>query len=111
MKIAILTPTFYHFSGIDRLVEMQSERFINGGNKVDIFCLRASIRPKKAGLFALGMPKNPFLERIYRLLMFLDFKKVDKYSDMLKNYDIIISHLYPMNILAYEDKKKKKKKK
>ncbi len=109
MKIAILTPTFSHFSGIDRLVEMQSKNFIKKGHKVDIFTLNASIEPKKAGLYVLGMPKNHFLQRIYRLFMFFDVKKINKYADILKNYDIIISHLYPMNILAYKAKKKNKK--
>lgn len=109
MKIAILTPTFSHFSGIDRLVEIKSEEFIKKGHKVDIFALSASIKPKKAGLYILGMPKNPLLERFYRLFMFLDTKKIKKYTSILKNYDIIISHLYPMNILASKAKKKNKK--
>ncbi len=109
MKIAILTPTFSHFSGIDRLVEIESKKFIKKGHKVDIFTLSASIKPKKAGLYILGMPKNPALERIYRLFMFLDFKKVKKYSSILKNYDIVISHLYPMNTLASKAKNKNNK--
>ncbi len=109
MKIAILTPTFSHFSGIDRLVEMQAKDFIKKGDKVDIFTLNASIKPKKAGLYVLGMPKNSFLQRLYRLFMFLDVKKIKKYVNILKNYDIIISHLYPMNILASKAKRKNKK--
>jgi len=109
MKIAILTPTFSHFSGIDRLVEIKCKEFIKKGHKVDIFTLRASIKPRNAGLYILGMPKNPFLERLYRLLMFLDIKKINKYVNILKNYDIIVSHLYPMNLLAYKAKKKNKK--
>lgn len=109
MRIAILTPTFSHFSGIDRLVEMQAEKFVKKGNKVDIFTLSASIKPKKYGLYVLGMPKNPFLERLYRLFMFFDIKKVRKYTEILEDYDIIISHLYPMNIFAYRAKKKNKK--
>ena len=109
MKIAILTPTFSHFSGIDRLVETKSEDLIKKGHKVDIFTLSASIKPKKAGIYILGTPKNPLSERLYRLFMFLDVKKIKKYVDILKNYDLVISHLYPMNILAYKAKKKNKK--
>jgi len=41
--------------------------------------------------------------------MFLDFKKIGKYVNILKKYDLIISHLYPMNILAYKAKKQNKK--
>lgn len=106
MKIAILTPTLSHFSGIDRLVEIKSKDFIKKGHKVDIFTLSASIKPKNAGLYLLGMPKNPFLQRLYRLFMFIDIKKINKYVNIIKKYDIIISHLYPMNILAFKAKKK-----
>src|SRR3989338_9156817 len=106
MKIAILTPTFSHFSGIDRLVEQKTKELVNQGHKVDIFALSASIKPKNSGLYVLGMPKSPFLQRIYRLLMFLDFKKIKKYSIILKDYDVVISHLYPMNILACSAKRK-----
>jgi 1,2-diacylglycerol 3-alpha-glucosyltransferase len=109
MKIAILTPTFSHFSGIDRLVEMKCRQFTKKGHKVDIFTLKASIKPKNAGLYVLGMPKNPTLERLYRLFMFLDLKKVEKYVNILKRYDLVISHLYPMNILGYKAKKQNKR--
>jgi 1,2-diacylglycerol 3-alpha-glucosyltransferase len=67
------------------------------------------MKPKKAGLYVLGMPKNPFLERLYRLFMFLDRKKISRYTNILKKYDLIISHLYPMNILAKKAKKKNKR--
>jgi len=109
MKIAILTPTFSHFSGIDRLAKAKSKEYIKKGHKVDIFALSASIKPKKAGLYILGMPKNSFLERLYRLFMFLDIRKIRKYSRIIGRYDVIISHLYPMNILAYKAKKKNKR--
>ncbi|MBU0628886.1 MAG: glycosyltransferase family 4 protein [Nanoarchaeota archaeon] len=109
MKIAILTPTFSHFSGIDRLVEQKTKELVEHGHTVDIFALSASIKPKKAGLHIMGMPKTPFFQRLYRLLMFLDIKKIKKYSSILKNYDLIISHLYPMNILACSAKRKNKK--
>jgi len=109
MKIAILTPTFSHFSGIDRIVEMEEIKYTKEGHKVDIFTLKATIKPRYARIFELGMPKNHFLERLYRLLFFLDFKKIKKYVKILEKYDIIISHLYPMNILAYKVKKKNKK--
>ncbi|MBR9699255.1 glycosyltransferase family 4 protein [Candidatus Woesearchaeota archaeon] len=109
MKIAILTPTFSHFSGIDRLVEIQAKKFIKQGHKVDIFALQASLKLPNVNVFVLGMPKNPFMERIYRLFMFLDRKKVEKYAKMLQSYDIVYSHFYPMNIIAYKAKKEGRK--
>ena len=83
-KIAILTPTFSHFSGIDRVVEQQAKELSGKGNKVVVFALEADIIPKNYRVVVLGMPKNHLLQRIYRLLFFLDFKKVKKYSDELK---------------------------
>ena len=71
MRIALLTPTFAQFSGIDRVVELDAEEYIDKGNDVTIFTFKADLKPKKAKLIELGMPKNHFLERIYRLLFFL----------------------------------------
>ena len=36
MKIAILTPTFSYFSGIDRVAQLQAEDYAKKGNKVRI---------------------------------------------------------------------------
>ncbi|MFT4303335.1 MAG: glycosyltransferase family 4 protein [Candidatus Woesearchaeota archaeon] len=105
-KIALLTPTFCHYSGIDRVVELQAKEFAKKGHKVTIFCLEASIKSKYAKVVEIGMPKSQIFERIYRLFMFLDFIKINKFSKMLKDYDIVISHFYPMNLIAKRAKKK-----
>ena len=106
MKIAILTPTFHHYSGIDRVVELQAEDYAKKGNKVVVYALESSINPKDYQVKVIGMPKSSFLQRIYRLLFFFDIAKIRKYSNELKGYDIVISHLYPMNWLAYFARKK-----
>lgn len=106
MKIAILTPSFSHFSGIDRVVEMEAADYKKKGHNITIFTFKAQIKTKYAGIIEIGMPKNPLLERLYRLFFFLDIKKITKYSNILSNYDLIISHLYPMNILACRAKQK-----
>ena len=106
MKIAILTPTFSYFSGIDRVVEMQAQEYVKKGNKVTIFALESAIKPKGLEVDDLGMPKNLFLQRVYRLLFFLDFKKIKNTAKKLKRYDIAISHFYPMNWIAYFAKKR-----
>ena len=105
MRVAILTPTFNYHSGIDRVAQLQAEDYATKGNKVTILTLEAKIKPKKYIVFALGMPKNYFWQRLYRLFFFLDSKKMDYYKK-LKNYDIVISHFYPMNWLAYKAKKR-----
>ncbi|MBI2133595.1 glycosyltransferase [Candidatus Woesearchaeota archaeon] len=106
MKIALLTPTFSKFSGIDRLVEQKAIEFSGKGHKVTIFSFEADMQPKNAELKIIGMPKNPLLQRIYRLLFFLDFAKVGKYVREMKDYDAVISFFYPMNIIASKAKKK-----
>lgn len=111
MKIALLTPTFSYFSGIDRIVEIDAKEYSKKQKaKVTIFTFRASIKSKYANIVEIGMPKNPTLERIYRLFFFLDIKKIIKYTRMLKDYDIVISYFYPMTWLGYFAKKKYKKK-
>ena len=106
MKIAILTPTFSYFSGPDRVAEVQAIEYAKKGNKVSVFALESDIKPRNFSLEILGMPKNLFLQRIYRLFFFLDLRKIKKAVEKLKNYDIVISHLYPMNWIAYYAKKK-----
>jgi glycosyltransferase involved in cell wall biosynthesis len=105
MKIAILTPTFSQFSGIDRVVELQAEELAKKGNKVTIFTLKAGMKPKNTGLIYIGMPKKQLFERLYRLLFFLDFIKIRKYGKMLKDYNLVISHFYPMNLFGCYAKK------
>ncbi|MBI2101447.1 glycosyltransferase family 4 protein [Candidatus Woesearchaeota archaeon] len=105
MKIAILTPTFSHYSGIDRVVQQQAEEYAKKGHKVAVFALEGGIKPKNFRLELLGMPKSLFLQRLYRLFFFLDFIKIKKAAKKLKNYDIAISHQYPMNLIASRAKK------
>jgi len=75
MKIAILTPTFNYYSGIDRVVQQQAEEHSRKGNKVTVIALEANIKPRNYKVISLGMPKNPTLQRIYRLFFFLNLLK------------------------------------
>ncbi len=104
MKIAILTPTFNHFSGIDRVVQQQAEDYAKKGHKVTVVALEAKIKSDKYDIVGLGMPKNVFWQRLYRLFFFLDFNKIGYYKK-LKDYDVVISHFYPMNWIANRAKK------
>lgn len=99
MKIAILTPTFNYYSGIDRVVQLQAEDYTKKGHEVTIIALDGDITPEGYKLMKLGMIKNLFLQRLYRLFFFLDAIKM-MYYRKLKEYDIVISHFYPMNLLA-----------
>ena len=105
MKIAILVPNFSEYSGDARVAELQAEDLAKEGNDVAIFALGGSIKPKNAKLFVMGMSKSLFWERVYRLIFPLDLIKTFRWLLKLKDFDLIISHLYPMNWLAFLAKK------
>jgi len=105
MKIAILVPNFAEYSGDARVAELQAEELVKEGNDVTIFALGANIEPKTAQIFVMGMPKSLFWERVYRLIFPIDLIKTFRWLPKLKNFDLIISHLYPMNWLAFLAKK------
>lgn len=63
---------------------------------------------EKVDVFIIGMPKNLFWERIYRLSFPLDLWKVFKWLPKLKEFDEIIVHLYPLTWLAYLAKRRYK---
>lgn len=100
MKVAILTPTLWYSSGIDRVVEQQAQSLIKKGNKVAIFTLEAQIRIPGAEIVVLGMPKNLFWQRVYRLFFFLDFPKIFYTIKRLRAFETVYAHQYPTTIIA-----------
>jgi len=102
VKVAILSPVFWTFDGISRVVEAQARELSQQGSAVSIFTFAANMEPPpNVELYILGMPKNSLSQRIYRLLFPLDFAKAVKWVPELKGFDIIYSHQYPMTWLAY----------
>lgn len=63
------------------------------------------MKPKGVDVFIMGMPKNPFWRRIYRLIFPLDIPKAIRWLPKLKSFDQTIVHLYPLTWLAYLAKK------
>lgn len=104
-KIAILVPDFLEYSGDARIAELQAEELVNKGNDVVIFAFGATIKPKTAKIFVIGMPKSLFWQRFYCLIFPLDLIKTFRWLPKLKDFDLIIIHLYPMNWLAFLAKK------
>ena len=98
-------PSFSEINGDARVVEIQAEELAKEGNQVAIFALSADIKPKRADLFIMNMPKKLLWQRIYRLIFPLDIIKVCKWLPRLKNFDLVIVHLYPLTWLAYLAKK------
>ena len=105
MKIALLTPTFSRYSGIDRVVELQALS-LSKKNTVVVFTLRGGLKPQGFSVVELGMPKNLFWQRLYRLFFFLQRGKIATTARMLCDFDLVISHFYPMNLIACASKKK-----
>jgi len=102
MKIAVLVPTFCSFSGIDRVAELQAKEFSSSGNQVTILTFDANMpSPPDVNLRVLGIPKGSLAQRIYRLFFPLDLVKAIRWVPKLKDFEVIYSHQYPMNWLAY----------
>ncbi|HLD96947.1 MAG TPA: glycosyltransferase, partial [Candidatus Nanoarchaeia archaeon] len=102
MNIAILTPTFSQFSGPDRVVLNEALELADKGESVTIFTFKTDFQLQNKGVKVevLGMPKSGLMERVYRLLFFADVAKVNKIVHALRDYDEVVSFLYPMTIPA-----------
>lgn len=98
-KIALLVPNFASYSGDARVVELQARELRDLGKDIDIITLHKEI-DLDISIIEIGMPKSLFWQRIYRLIYPIDLIKTNKVLKILKEYDMIISHLYPMNWLA-----------
>jgi len=105
MKYAFLTPTFFPHSGIDRVVEIKAKQYLALGHSVKIITLKSSIS-SEIPVIILGLPKNLFLQRIYRLFFFFDKRTINKALTILKEADRIECHFYPMSIIGLAAKKR-----
>lgn len=104
MKIAILAPTLRK-QDYDFQIGRYLKEFTEENDEITIFTFDSNITFNNAKLCILGMPKSLLGQRIYRLFFPLDFIKTLIWLSKLKKFDLIISHLYPMNWLAYLAKK------
>lgn len=100
MKVALLTPTFFRFSGPDRVVENEAEEHVSKGDEVTVITFKGDIKPNGYKVVQLGMPSNPTLERLYRLFFFIDIFKVIRAAKIVQEFDEVISFLYPMTIIG-----------
>ncbi len=105
-RIALLTPTLYHYSGIDRVVEEQARRFAASGDRVAIFCLDGSIEVPGVEVRKFGMPRSLFLQRVYRLLFFIDVVKIIRMARAVRTYQVAYVHFYPMTIVGWYAKRR-----
>mgnify|MGYP001338172556 CR=1 FL=1 len=106
-RIAIMCNSFSGNAGIDRVVAWQAKN-LSGlpGNSVTIFTLEQEILPPDGvDIQVIEMPQGFMMKRLWRLLFPLDVIKITQWLPKLKDYDIIYSHQYPLNWLAYLGKK------
>jgi glycosyltransferase involved in cell wall biosynthesis len=102
MKIAVLCPTFFNYSGIDKMAYQQASELSVNGDEVTIFTLQSAMQPPpNVNIKVIGMPGQFLRQKIYRLFFPLDIIKSNKWVPLLKGFDVIYSHQYPMNWLAY----------
>jgi len=107
MRVAILTPTFSRFSGIDIAARDQAVELSERGADVTLVALAADMEPPaNVNVEVVGMPGHLLWQRMYRLLIFLDIIKMLNCTRRLKDCDLVVSHQYPMNWLAYLTKRR-----
>lgn len=107
MNVAFLTGTFSSFSGIERQVQYQAEALVKKGHQVAIYTFAADMKPTaNYELHVLGLPKNSFVERVYRLLYPLFPWIIQRQVKYLAGYDEVICHQYPLTALAAMAKKR-----
>ena len=100
-KVAIMGAIFSGFDGVSRVIEVQSKK-LSKICDVTIITLEGDLKlPNGVKLKIIGAPNNLAINRVYRLLFPLDFTRLFKYVKMLKDFDLVIAHQYPMTVLAY----------
>ncbi len=101
-KIAILTSLAdKQYGTLPLMIQRQAEGYAKKGSEVTIFVFEGDIQPKDVELCIIGAPKSTLLRRLYFLFFPLDIFKIVKYVKILKNFDLIVCHHYPLNWLAY----------
>ncbi|MCX6562531.1 MAG: glycosyltransferase family 4 protein [Candidatus Aminicenantes bacterium] len=105
MKIALLTPFFSPYNGIDRVVERQARDLTELGHAVTIYCFRARLRTAWANVVEIGTPHPLILDRLYRLFFFLNRRTIKRLLQELQGFDRIVCHHYPMTVLGHLAKK------
>ena len=102
MKIAILCNSLCGHYGVDRVVAWQAREFNKTGNQVCIFSFEADMKPPEGvSIQVLGIPRGFLRARIYRLLFPLNIPAVKQMVRRLKDFNVVYSHHYPLNWVAY----------
>lgn len=101
MKIAILTNTLYKGRGMDYVAEQQALELCKKGHDVAIYTFDYDHSIDNVPINKLNWPKGNLVNFIYRLLYPLDLHKNWVYSTKLKEYDVIVSHFFPITYISH----------
>lgn len=100
-KVAVLVPYFTNSSGDARVAEAQAAKLTRQGNNVSIFALTSDRKISHGEASMFYMSRNSTLRRLYRLLFPFDIFHTLKLVRRLKEFNLVVPHLYPMTYLAY----------
>lgn len=105
-KVGIMCNSLTGSIGVDRVVYKQAELLAKEGNDVTIVTLNKEVDPPEGvRTYLLDMPKGFYLERLWRILFPLNIIALALCLPELRNFEIIYSHQYPLNWLAYVGKR------
>ena len=101
MKIAVLTTTFFVWSGMNRVAERQAKDYAREGHEVLIITFEGDIKPpENVRMEVLSQPKNSYFQAFYRLFFFLDLVRVVKIMRALKGFDMVIADWWPLSLIG-----------
>lgn len=106
LNVAIFVHEFRMYSGVSEVVEQQSNEFSEDGDSVTIYTLASNRTPRYANLVIMGgAPKNKILRHIFKLFYPFFIGIHYKHIYAMKDFDILIVHLYSLTWIGYISKK------
>ncbi len=104
-KVAILVPDFLRSQGPAQVAYSQAKALTHKGKSVDIFALSVDWDVEGIEVFNIGISRHLLFRRINRILFPFDLYKALKWIPKLREYDLIIAHMYPLTWLGWLSKR------
>lgn len=99
MKIAILSHPTEFVCGVNNVIEHEYKMLNRNNYKVDVFKMFIDHAGRKQ-YGTICFPANSTLFYVSRVILPFAYAKKRNLSRQLKDYDAIISHSYPMNVIG-----------
>lgn len=101
MKIAVLVNTLFTKRGMDSVAALQAQELKKNGHDVTIFTFDSDITLQDIPIVKIGWPEQGIINLVYRIMFLIDIPLLTKYMSILKDYDLVICHFYPMTYLGF----------